>query len=188
MYQSDYADIIFNEPDVFTNGVCLIKGRHAERIFIEDVLKKYIFPDPQERFSATKIVGASTLFPYPLGPAFISGGVITLLMNYSPCADCARLLHDLAKNHSNFKINIHFVKLFKCHYGADMDKNIEGLQLLHSCSNVNLDVMTSQEYNNLFGPYIDANHANTKQELELKLSIQVASNNLANQLSAISIK
>ncbi len=40
---------------------------------------------------------------------------------------------------------------------------MEGLKKLRSCPNVDLDVMTYQEYSNLFGPYVDVN---TKHELE----------------------
>ncbi len=179
-------------PPVERTGMCFNKaGRHAERIFLEDVLQNEMLLISQLRTLHLLTAGQAlatvnpNLYILPYLLAGSSQTVITLFINYSPCADCARRLYNLAVHNPNFRIIIHFIKLYKCTgiFSKDKGQNMEGLRKLRTCANVDLDVITHQEYSNMFGPYVDMN---TKQELE-RIVNGPDLVSLAKQLAAMSL-
>ena len=142
------------QPPLVQSGICFNKGdqknRHAEIIFLEDVIGREM---NSNLLSATDGIGAGTGRKAVLPGC---GGVITLMMNLSPCGDCARQLCNLIEVNPHFKIIIHFLKLYKCTYNnPKREENIRALQMLRSHPSIDLDVMTNEEYDNLVGPYVD---------------------------------
>ncbi len=162
------AYVVFFSDQIasFAEGYCFNQpGRHAERVFIQNVLQPLIHPAPQPpkgasftlplnslsatRFTQAQPTGSSL---YPLSQPFANGGIISLWMNYSPCSDCARLLYNLAA-YSNFALNIHYIKLYKCEdiFPVDKRMNVAALVQLQSLlPKVSLYALTPADYACLF--------------------------------------
>ncbi len=94
----------------------------------------------------------------PIIPPFQVRGSVEMWMNYSPCAICAVQLAQFAKEHPNLIVKIRFIKLYKCYIkGNQIFCNTEGianrvgLMILLSCENVELDILTEDDYKTLFG-------------------------------------
>ncbi len=112
--------IVFNEKD------------HAEQIFVDEILKRFFESNngPLERHILE-----------------LNECSIKLLMNYSPCHECGKMLQMLAEKYPKLELKISYIKMYK-HYEKEQKMHFHILDCL---GNVSVSVMTYGEYVHLFG-------------------------------------
>ncbi len=113
--------------------------RHAEQIFIDDFLERRLKLKSGEKKQIREMLAQQ-------------GSKLVIISNNSPCRNCCEeIIRSLRLPYPDLKIYIHFMKLYRIcgKYEKDQKAYVDGLRMLDSQINMELDIMSQGEYHAL---------------------------------------